>query len=389
MPPSTPFPDGRFATNIRGFLSNSRSCAPAHRGRDVAELAQTIAAAIFAFSSLYKARNRDVAVTAAVNLGAPQALAPGIVNAVIGLEAILAVSLLTSLAQYGATVGMVLVTGLSAVVATNLARGNRPPCACFGAASQRPISSTTLLRNGLILLVLVAAATFTPRGTPPTHLIRSIQDAPRVWLISIVGTVFAGNLVALWIVLLATLRRYGQLLANTLPTHDNGKHDFLTSERSLPGAALSQRMLAASLVSGSNREVSVRSWISESNGPVVAVFLSDGCHPCSELVQQLRESELSRTEGRVAIWMRRGAAKGFDLDELLGITDGLASVAYTEAAQELGIGGTPAAIAFSGEARVLSRVRYGVVPILELLQETIGLCSEGFSAPRENVQGSA
>ena len=47
-------------------------------------------------------------------------------------------------------------TGLLAV---HLRRDNRPPCACFGGASQRPIGARDIVRNILLLaLVFVAIA---------------------------------------------------------------------------------------------------------------------------------------------------------------------------------------------------------------------------------------
>ena len=52
-----------------------------------------------------------------------------------------------------AVAGLVLLV-FTGLLILNLARGQRPPCACFGASSRRPIGPGSLVRN----LVLVALA---------------------------------------------------------------------------------------------------------------------------------------------------------------------------------------------------------------------------------------
>jgi hypothetical protein len=51
----------------------------------------------------------------------------------------------------------VLGTFTGAVVA-NLARGREAPCPCFGAASERPVSAGTVLRNGWLMALAVLGA---------------------------------------------------------------------------------------------------------------------------------------------------------------------------------------------------------------------------------------
>jgi len=45
----------------------------------------------------------------------------------------------------------------SALLAGNLARGSRPPCACFGGRTERPLSWGALVRNAALAAALVAA----------------------------------------------------------------------------------------------------------------------------------------------------------------------------------------------------------------------------------------
>ena len=73
-------------------------------------------------------------------------------------EMLLGAVLVSGLARPAAAAlaGLVLLvfTGLLIV---NLARGRRPPCACFGASSRRPIGPGSLVRN-LVLLALAVTA---------------------------------------------------------------------------------------------------------------------------------------------------------------------------------------------------------------------------------------
>ena len=73
-------------------------------------------------------------------------------------EVLLGAVLVSGLARPAAAAlaGLVLLafTGLLIV---NLARGRRPPCACFGASSRRPIGPGSLVRN-LVLLALAVIA---------------------------------------------------------------------------------------------------------------------------------------------------------------------------------------------------------------------------------------
>ena len=53
----------------------------------------------------------------------------------------------------------VMLMAFTGLLAVHLRRDNRPPCACFGGASQRPVGARDIVRNILLLaLVFVAIA---------------------------------------------------------------------------------------------------------------------------------------------------------------------------------------------------------------------------------------
>lgn len=53
--------------------------------------------------------------------------------------------------------GLATIASFSALLAGNLVRGSRPPCACFGGRAERPLSWGALVRNAALAGALVAA----------------------------------------------------------------------------------------------------------------------------------------------------------------------------------------------------------------------------------------
>ena len=92
--------------------------------------------------------------TQARGLGAPTWVIPAVPWIEIAVGAML-------IAQFGAPwpslAALVMLTAFTVLIAVALAHGRRPPCACFGAWSAKPIGRGHLVRNGaLIVLALVS-----------------------------------------------------------------------------------------------------------------------------------------------------------------------------------------------------------------------------------------
>lgn len=91
-------------------------------------------------------------------LGAPSftfALIPVVPWIEIVIGALLVVQIGRRPAALGALAMLVVFTIL---IAMQLAQGRRPPCACFGAWSAKPIGAGHLVRNALLILLSVVAA---------------------------------------------------------------------------------------------------------------------------------------------------------------------------------------------------------------------------------------
>lgn len=83
------------------------------------------------------------------------AIATMIAEVVIGVGVVLGDALRTGFLLSAAA----LLVAFSVLLAIQLRKDERPPCACFGGSSQRPIGARDLVRNVLLLvLVFVAIA---------------------------------------------------------------------------------------------------------------------------------------------------------------------------------------------------------------------------------------
>ncbi len=94
--------------------------------------------------------------TQARGLGAPALAIPALpwLELVVGAALVFQI-----LPPIPAIVALALLVAFSALIAARLKEGLRPPCACFGAWSAKPIGPWHLVRNGALIVVgLVALA---------------------------------------------------------------------------------------------------------------------------------------------------------------------------------------------------------------------------------------
>jgi len=87
-------------------------------------------------------------------LGAPTVLIPIVPWVEIAIGALLVV-------QFGrrpaAVAALVVLAAFTALITWQLARGRRPPCACFGAWSAKPLGVGHLARNGALIALGILA----------------------------------------------------------------------------------------------------------------------------------------------------------------------------------------------------------------------------------------
>ena len=120
----------------------------------VARLAAIALGAVFVVAAVAKIVAGTTWVAQARELGAPTPVA----TALPGIELVVGALLVTGVAgPIPAVVAAMLLLVFSVAIARQLVDGRHPPCACFGAWSQRPLGEGHLLRNaGLIVVALLA-----------------------------------------------------------------------------------------------------------------------------------------------------------------------------------------------------------------------------------------
>ena len=120
----------------------------------VSIVASVLLGIAFVVAGASKLAARDQWPTQAVGLGTPFFLVPYVPWFELALGAALIVQIFKPGPQL---VAILVLLVYSALIAKRLSQGRRPPCACFGAWSAKPIGPEHLLRNlGLLVLGVLA-----------------------------------------------------------------------------------------------------------------------------------------------------------------------------------------------------------------------------------------
>jgi len=125
-------------------------------------VARFLLAGVFVAAAWGKLADRVGTQQAARDFGVPSAAAPAVAFAVPVAELTVAVLLIFggSAAIAGAVGALVLLALFTVAIAVNLSRGRRPDCHCFGRVRTEPVSSRTLVRNGVLMAVACVVLAF-------------------------------------------------------------------------------------------------------------------------------------------------------------------------------------------------------------------------------------
>jgi len=118
-------------------------------------VASVLLGAVFVVSGVVKLSAPRQWRTQAADLGVPGAIA-----AVLPIvELVVGALLIAQLARrVAAIVAAVLLLAFTALLVMRLAQGRRPPCACFGALSSKPIGWGNIVRNAVLIVVAAVVA---------------------------------------------------------------------------------------------------------------------------------------------------------------------------------------------------------------------------------------
>lgn len=121
---------------------------------NLSEWCAAFVGAVFIFSSTQKLIDRRGWVAQAARLGVPRLIA-SIVPPLEGLVGVVLVAQIWS--RVALVASLTLLVAFTLLLTSLLARGLRPPCACFGAARTRPISWWTVARNVVFVVINLVA----------------------------------------------------------------------------------------------------------------------------------------------------------------------------------------------------------------------------------------
>ena len=116
--------------------------------------ARVVLAAVFVAAAIGKVRDRAGTVQSARGLGVPARVAGPVAVALPIVELLSAVLLVVpSTSRLGALLALGLLGAFSVAIGIALRAGRTPSCHCFGARSNRPISTDDLLRNAALMVL--------------------------------------------------------------------------------------------------------------------------------------------------------------------------------------------------------------------------------------------
>ena len=120
----------------------------------VALVASIIVGVAFAVAGGSKIAAGESWPAQARGLGAPTWTIPFVpwVEIVVG-----ALLIVQAVPPWPAVAALVMLVAFTALIVNSLAHGRRPPCACFGAWSAKPIGPAHLARNAILIALTVVA----------------------------------------------------------------------------------------------------------------------------------------------------------------------------------------------------------------------------------------
>ena len=119
-------------------------------------VAALLVAAVLLVAGVSKVANPAQWRSQAAGLGVPSSVARITPFVELGLGALLLVQVQRHVVAW---LAVLLFVVFSVLLVLRLAQGGRPPCACFGSLSSKPIGSGHLLRNALFIGLAALAAT--------------------------------------------------------------------------------------------------------------------------------------------------------------------------------------------------------------------------------------
>jgi hypothetical protein len=312
-----------------------------------------VLALVLGRAAIGKLADRRAARSGAEQLGLPTAIAAPVVAVLPFVELALAAALLISPAAGSAAVAaFVLLTAFTVLIGTNLARGRRPHCNCFGATHAQPIGPLTLARN----LVLMAGAGALAGAYLADRSLGAYTDLTAPQAIGLgAGAAFTGLAGATALVLLHLVRQNGRLLER-IEALEGARPQRPKARRraTVPIGAMAPDLTASTFAGEPVALGDVRA----DELPVVLLFVEPRCGACVALGDELALRDEPFSDRRLVIVVHGSGADSMakfgSIRTAAVLVDpaGATSAAY-------GVYGTPSAVVVTPDGRLASSIIEG------------------------------
>lgn len=271
-------------------------------------------------------------------------------------------------ARWGALVTFVLLAAFMVGIIRALARGEQPDCHCFGQIHSAPAGRLTLARNAVLA---ACAAVVVGYGSGPALdtwvRARSGAELAAVGL-GIVAVVLAGYVASIQ----GTMRRLRRDL-------DTAQKAAVAGRGGIPVGYEAPPLVLPDL---QGEQVALTSLL-ERGKPILLMFMSPWCGPCSAMTPKVRQWQQSLRERLTIAVVSMGTAEQNVVYEEAGLENLLLQQGM-EVADQFGVTGTPSALFISRDGKIASRpavMESGIEPLVRLaLRDGVSPSMEGVAA---------
>jgi peroxiredoxin len=355
-------------------------------------IARLLLALVFAIAGVAKLADRPGSRQAIVDFGLPPSLAAPLGLLLPLYELAVAIALISSVTAWWGAVGALALLLLFVLgIGTNLTRGRKPECHCFGQLHSAPAGWKTLARNG----ALVAVAGFVMwqgwQGSVGPSAIAWLGALSAAQSLVLVGAVVVlGLLAGQWWFLVHLLRQNGRLLVRiealeqdrsvgggAAPASPNG----VPTWQPAGGFAVGTSAPAFALEDIEGETLTLDS-LRKAGKPVVLLFTDPGCGPCNALLPDVgRWQEQYQDRLTIALVSRGNPEENRTKAQEHGLTNVILQEDW-EVSEAYDVSGTPGAVLVSPDGTIASPVAGGAEAIRALVAQAVAALTNVPLLPR-------
>ncbi|MFF3710328.1 MauE/DoxX family redox-associated membrane protein [Streptomyces phaeochromogenes] len=336
-------------------------------------IGRLVLAGVFLLAGLTKLIDRSGTQEAARALGVPTAVT-GVTAAILPpVEIAVAISLLPATsALWGAMGALGLLLAFSIAILAALARGQRPPCHCFGQIQAKPLGWITLVRN-LVFAGIAVFVVLVGSQSPTYSAVSWVSDlsVAEATVLAVALAVLVIAAVQGWF-LLHLLRQHGRILARLdalevgHPAHPERLAPPLIPQiLGLPLGGTAPEFMLQDL----NDEPLTLATLRAADKPVLLLFADAACGPCNALLPEIGHWQSAHASVLTVAMVGSGSreelrekAREHELVTVLIQQSQEVAEAYQSA-------GTPSAVVVSPDGRIASTLATGAASIRQLVRD--------------------